>query len=287
MIPLTASSNMSLSASRMPNFQCHQHQRRYRRRLVSCDHQRRFFCLSAVLMIVIMSRSEAFASLSTSSASQQQQRASGSGIFGQRLIVVPSPSFLSRRGGSQNSNQRKEVTCVMQQMPPLKANSNYDNYDSNNNGNGAVYVKKNGVRRDATPKNGSSNGHEKATDSSASKKQKLTVEFVAETKLPTELGQFQLRAYRVPGAPLGQEPCVIYYRDKPPFGGGSDAEDAIPVRIHDQCLTSEVFGSRRYVLNYFRFANEWGVIGVESYARLAWLLLFCGVLNDAYLFGYR
>jgi GTP cyclohydrolase II len=64
---------------------------------------------------------------------------------------------------------------------------------------------------------------------------------VAETKLPTDLGQFQLRAYRVPGAPLGQEPCVIYSRDRPPFG-----QSAVPVRIHDQCLTSEVFRSQRY-----------------------------------------
>jgi GTP cyclohydrolase II len=65
---------------------------------------------------------------------------------------------------------------------------------------------------------------------------------VAETKLPTDLGQFQLRAYRVPGAPLGQEPCVIYSRDRPPFG-----QSSVPVRIHDQCLTSEVFRSQRYV----------------------------------------
>ena len=69
------------------------------------------------------------------------------------------------------------------------------------------------------------------------------VEYVAETKLPTDVGQYQLRAYRVKGAPLGQEPCVIYSRDKPPFG-----HDHVPVRIHDQCLTSEVFRSQRYVL---------------------------------------
>ena len=68
---------------------------------------------------------------------------------------------------------------------------------------------------------------------------------MAETKLPTDIGQFQLRAYRVPGAPVGQEPCVIYSRDKPPFGSASAA---VPVRIHDQCLTSEVFRSQRYVV---------------------------------------
>lgn len=72
-------------------------------------------------------------------------------------------------------------------------------------------------------------------------------EFVAETKLPTDVGQFQLRAYRVPGASKGQEPCVIYARDKPPMGGltGGGGAVHVPVRIHDQCLTSEVFRSQR------------------------------------------
>jgi hypothetical protein len=82
----------------------------------------------------------------------------------------------------------------------------------------------------------------------------VPAEYVAETKLPTDIGQFQLRAYRVAGLPVGTEPCVIYARDKPPFGVGTgeDGTDTlnehVPVRIHDQCLTSEVFRSQRYVL---------------------------------------
>jgi hypothetical protein len=81
----------------------------------------------------------------------------------------------------------------------------------------------------------------------------VPAEYVAETKLPTDIGQFQLRAYRVAGLPVGTEPCVIYARDKPPFGVGvqEDGSDTlnehVPVRIHDQCLTSEVFRSQRYV----------------------------------------
>lgn len=79
---------------------------------------------------------------------------------------------------------------------------------------------------------------------------------VAETKLPTDIGQFQLRAYRIEDSngnnskdsPMGQqEPCVIYSRDKPPFGNATHFAQHVPVRIHDQCLTSEVFGSQRYV----------------------------------------
>ncbi|KAL7576721.1 hypothetical protein ACA910_005642 [Epithemia clementina (nom. ined.)] len=69
--------------------------------------------------------------------------------------------------------------------------------------------------------------------------------YVAETELPSDYGQFRLRAYRVPGEPIGKEPCVIYARDKPPMGLNGTPSQSVPVRIHDQCITSEVFGSRR------------------------------------------
>lgn len=72
--------------------------------------------------------------------------------------------------------------------------------------------------------------------------------YIAETNLPTEIGEFRLRAYTVDESvkPLmhtlhfGTDPCVVYAADKPPFG-----KKGVPVRIHDQCFTSEVFGSRR------------------------------------------
>ena len=56
--------------------------------------------------------------------------------------------------------------------------------------------------------------------------------------------------YRILGAPPGLKPCAIYSRDKPPFGGMANAGGAaqaqeVPVRIHDQCITSEVFRSQR------------------------------------------
>ena len=80
--------------------------------------------------------------------------------------------------------------------------------------------------------------------------------YIAETKLPTGIGNFRLRAYRVDediqrmqkNKYIGSEPCVIYCADKPPFGGSGDNGKAVPVRIHDQCFTSEVFGSMRYVI---------------------------------------
>jgi hypothetical protein len=74
--------------------------------------------------------------------------------------------------------------------------------------------------------------------------------YIAETKLPTDVGHFQLRAYRTKPHSnefIGTEPCVIYCADKSPFGSNGELRTDLPVRIHDQCLTSEVFGSQRYV----------------------------------------
>jgi hypothetical protein len=77
----------------------------------------------------------------------------------------------------------------------------------------------------------------------------ITAEFVADTKLPTDVGHFRLRAYRTEKNAnefVGTEPCVIYYKDKPPFGRNSDMPaEGVPVRVHDQCMTSEVFRSQR------------------------------------------
>lgn len=72
--------------------------------------------------------------------------------------------------------------------------------------------------------------------------------YIAETNLPTDLGLFRLRAYRIPATSnqyVGTEPCVIYSADKPPFGTDGKLKENVPVRVHDQCFTSEVFRSQR------------------------------------------
>mmetsp|Transcript_10700 Transcript_10700/g.18853 ORF Transcript_10700/g.18853 Transcript_10700/m.18853 type:complete len:701 (+) Transcript_10700:423-2525(+) len=77
----------------------------------------------------------------------------------------------------------------------------------------------------------------------------IPAEFVAETNLPTDVGQFRLRAYRTDPDPLneftGREPSVIYAMGKSPFGTDGKLKEGVPIRIHDQCLTSEVFRSQR------------------------------------------
>jgi len=86
----------------------------------------------------------------------------------------------------------------------------------------------------------------------------IPAEYIADTKLPTEIGHFKMRAYRVSDADFRKaeeatggivgdikEPVVLYYSEKPPFGTEGRLANDVPVRIHDQCLTSEVFGSKR------------------------------------------
>jgi GTP cyclohydrolase II len=58
--------------------------------------------------------------------------------------------------------------------------------------------------------------------------------FVAETALPTRQGRFRVRAYRNPAT--GAEPLAMIV-------GSVEGRADVPVRVHDQCLTSEVFGS--------------------------------------------
>jgi GTP cyclohydrolase II len=74
------------------------------------------------------------------------------------------------------------------------------------------------------------------------------VQYIAETNLPTDLGHFRLRAYRTLQSPnlyVGTEPCVISSVDKPPFDANGKLLEGVPVRVHDQCFTSEVFRSQR------------------------------------------
>jgi len=65
-----------------------------------------------------------------------------------------------------------------------------------------------------------------------------TTTFVAETLLPTTLGKYRVRAYTdssKPGSNNADIVCMIW-------GNVEDGEN-VPIRVHDQCFTSEVLGS--------------------------------------------
>jgi len=62
-----------------------------------------------------------------------------------------------------------------------------------------------------------------------------TLAFVAESSLPTVHGTFRVRAYRDTD---GTEPLAL-------LAGEVEGRTGVLVRVHDECLTSEVFGSLR------------------------------------------
>lgn len=64
----------------------------------------------------------------------------------------------------------------------------------------------------------------------------IVTEFVAETVLPTEEGAFRVRAYRSRGSLRESEAIAM-------VSGKVEGVRDVPVRVHDQCFTSEVFGS--------------------------------------------
>ncbi len=66
--------------------------------------------------------------------------------------------------------------------------------------------------------------------------QTLSVERVAEAKLPTEWGEFQIAGYR---SLTSAEEFVVLYK------GEMRPDVPTLVRIHSQCLTGDVFGSKK------------------------------------------
>jgi len=187
------------------------------------------------------------------SSPQQLERAAAPARLRQQQLLRQVSQF--QRGGASSSPLSTATQVNVMQVPPGLQDStvpggngddsNNNNHDKNNQNSQPAFVVKNGHNLNGRSAALLSKGGYQ--DNGATEPQtKKVAEYVAETKLPTDVGQFQLRAYRVPGAPLGQEPCVIYARDKPPMG--QDAQHLaqhVPVRIHDQCLTSEVFRSQR------------------------------------------
>ena len=61
-----------------------------------------------------------------------------------------------------------------------------------------------------------------------------SVEKVAEARLPTEFGEFRIAGYK---SLISEEEFVCVYK------GEFDENTAVPVRIHSQCLTGDVFHS--------------------------------------------
>ena len=219
------------------------------------------------LWIMCCCSSEAFASRSNNSFFGRKLGTAG--YFRGGSSSTSSTTTTTTKSVSDTSTST--LTCVMQAPPRITStiNGGFNNDDSNYNEkkqkngveqsssvipNGAAFYRS---QRKIDRMDDSTMNDKKGTKASIAVQDVITAAVhVAETKLPTDIGQFQLRAYRIPdrngsnqegATPMAQqEPCVIYSRDKPPFGNATHFAQHVPVRIHDQCLTSEVFGSQRY-----------------------------------------
>eukprot|EP00274_Cyanoptyche_gloeocystis_P006099 CAMPEP_0196667116 /NCGR_PEP_ID=MMETSP1086-20130531/64900_1 /TAXON_ID=77921 /ORGANISM="Cyanoptyche gloeocystis , Strain SAG4.97" /LENGTH=283 /DNA_ID=CAMNT_0042004405 /DNA_START=590 /DNA_END=1442 /DNA_ORIENTATION=- len=92
-------------------------------------------------------------------------------------------------------------------------------------------------------------------------------DFVAETILPTSKGPFRLRAYRDRHIP-GYEPVAL-------ISGHVEGMKDVILRVHDQCVTSEVFGSLKcdckdqldYSMEYIRDEGVGLVIYLQQEGR--------------------
>nr|AML79169.1 putative LOV domain-containing protein [Cyanophora paradoxa] len=99
------------------------------------------------------------------------------------------------------------------------------------------------------------------------KAQPIRTNFVAETRLPTHKGFYRVRAYR-DSENTGYEPLAIIY-------GDVSGRDKIAVRVHDQCMTSEVLGSLKcdckeqldYAMEYIRDNGPGVVIYLQQEGR--------------------
>jgi len=70
-------------------------------------------------------------------------------------------------------------------------------------------------------------------------KRETSIDFVAETNLPTLTGRFRLRGYRTnSSASISMEPVAVIV-------GEVEGNENVPMRVHDQCFTSEVLGSTK------------------------------------------
>jgi hypothetical protein len=178
------------------------------------------------------------------------------GFCASEALVSSCTSFLPRslwtRGGAEAT--RSPFRAVLQ-VPRSRTSQSGVGYSNSADGevgkNNKKSVTTNGAGtgtadvdfKSKQPKNGSSN--KEAFDFID---EAVPAAFVAETSLPTDVGEFRLRAYRTKQGTnphAGNEPCVIYSVDKSPFGIDGDLREDVPIRLHDQCLTSEVFRSQR------------------------------------------
>ena len=174
------------------------------------------------------------------------------------------------RNGRTTKNHHAFIMSILVLMLPLSWSEALAGNNFHHPMNNGASVKSNSMNSSgiaaASSSNNSSHSNSNSNSASGATDSIIPCNYVAETNLPTDVGHFRLRAYRIDSNDkhvaekllennyMGKEPCVIYCTQCPPGtvagiltdgDGELEPQEAVPVRIHDQCFTSEVFRSQR------------------------------------------
>lgn len=199
-------------------------------------------------------------------------------VFSGGAASLSSSSFTTKNGGRTTFVKHSGFTHLQSNGGKQPSNQQQQSTTKKKNGSSSSQVngKLNGNMLNG--KNGSSPNNKKRNEDTPNIDPVIHADYIADTKLPTDVGHFQLRAYRVRNQDEDDtminfdtmeesadvhryentnalEPVVIYSTDKPPFGKDGKLRENVPIRIHDQCLTSEVFRSQRYVSIFISISN--------------------------------
>ena len=134
----------------------------------------------------------------------------------------------SKRWGSSNSNSAIHTPTKINDNN--NANSATDNNNNSNDSNPMAF--------DSTRAVPTSSSHATSQGAGAA-----TTTFIAECEMPTLWGNFIMRSYKHSSS--SQEGSTTLLEPMAIVSGDVRGREDVIVRVHDQCFTSEVFGSKR------------------------------------------
>lgn len=145
-------------------------------------------------------------------------------VLPENFIASVNPSSPITSGHTSNNMNAVDIDDTPKGQPRRWAKRRWTQ-NSNSANSGELKASHQEVNVYRSPEDKSNNEH--------------TTEFVAECSMPTEYGTFRMRSYKYRSSSTRLEPIVMI------SGKTSLGSEDVMVRVHDQCLTSEVFGSNR------------------------------------------
>ncbi|GAB5036033.1 bifunctional dihydroxy-2-butanone 4-phosphate synthase gtp cyclohydrolase ii protein [Nannochloropsis oceanica] len=179
---------------------------------------------------------------STTPAKSTNSSLTGGRLFGDRFLLATATSNRRKAAAAAACSPQKEQKEQQQQLPlatgslptslHLLHSHHHHNHEEDEDGEEVVLSALSLAMADANI--------EKPTPTLLAEGPDFLFEYISQCELPTDRGLFHLRAYRYTHktSKLVVEPVVM-------FQGEHQGGKGVWVRVHDQCLTSEVLGSRR------------------------------------------